>query len=502
MRLLSPLKVKKKPLFLMLIIVYILFLICPLRGQAKILIFPFEDLSNGVNGINFEIPSQIAQALKDAGIDVVSPRKILNFLAYNRIRWTGWIDRITAIKAARTYKADLIMIGTVTELNKETPALGVTVRLLRTKDYKVLWTKTSVFSSKEEVSFLSLKRTDFDNIKKQTVHFLVKSLPGDIQKGVFEPPEVEIADVYINPRRVRGGRDLECAVRLDISGDNPDKVYFLWQGYKIAAIPKDGLYVGRWKAPKKEGRYPVNLLLFWSKYGLSKKLFLSTFVVDNTPPKFTLRIVQGLKVDGEIAFNKYIYVLPLFEKSEPISRWSFEILDKKIKRVVLKEERPGPPPLKFIWRGTDLSGHLLPSGKYIIRLKVWDLAGNYTEDKKEILFAKTPPSVSVIAKRINHKLHIIFDVSPHLLPIDFWHLEFWDSKGNLLAEYDGTGKDLKGFFLNNVKSKDRRIFYTLEVRDILGNRTYVKNQPLQTVVVEALKKSKELKRSKKWIEDF
>ena len=145
-----PLKVERRRFFLALVVIFLLFF-CPLRGQAKILIFPFEDLSKGVNGINFEIPSQIAQVLKDAGIDVVAPEKMLNFLAYNRIRWTGWIDRITAIKAARTYRADLIMIGTVTELNKETPALGVTVSLLRTKDYKVLWTNTAVFSSKEEV---------------------------------------------------------------------------------------------------------------------------------------------------------------------------------------------------------------------------------------------------------------------------------------------------------------------------------------------------------------
>ncbi len=490
----------KGPGFSFFILIIGLFFLFSAPLRARIVIFPFEDLSKGVNGVNFEVPSKIARALKERGVEVVTPKEVLPFLAQNRIRWIGWVDRITAIKASRAYEANLIMVGTVTELKKDDPALGVTVRLIRPKDYRVIWARTAVYSGKEEVSVLALNQLDFAAIEKQTVTALLKALPAEVQKGGYEPPVVEIADIFLKPRRVKGKHTLECAVRLDISGPYPDEVFFVTAGQKIPAHRKNSMFVARWLAPAEEGRYPISLLLKWSAYPLQKKIFLSTYFVDNQPPNIGLRLVQGQEINGEIAFNRYIYVVPILYKSEPIARWTFEVLNKN-KQVVLKEEQPGALPSKFVWRGTNTGGHFLPSGKYFIRLKVWDLAGNVTEKGKEVLFVRQPPLASLIAQKDDqNKLHIKIKIGKHLLPIESWRLEFWDAAGNLLAEYTSTSPDFKGITLSQKKGP---IYYTLEVRDILGNRSFIRYQPLRTIVMQASSEAKPVvKKESKWVEDF
>ncbi|AEH45648.1 hypothetical protein Thein_1792 [Thermodesulfatator indicus DSM 15286] len=486
----------------------IIFILCLSVGNAnsKIVILPFEDLSKDINGINFEIPTLIAQSLADNNITVITPKEVLPFLAENRIRWVGWLDRITAIKLARKYQASLIMVGTVTENNKNTSSssLGITVQLIRPKDYSIVWAKTIVSSSKEEVSFLALKKVDYHIIKYEVIHNLIASLPIRVKKSIYEPPEVQISEAFISPRRIKGNEKVTCAVRLDISGPPPKEVYFFYQDRKIKAQRKDSLYIASWKAPKKEGRYFINMELYWPDLGLKKKIFLSDFRVDNTPPTLGLKLSKGKNINGKLAFNKYIYCIPKLKHPEPIARWLFEVIDKKSKKILFKEDRPGQLPKKFVWRGKDRQGYLLPSGLYVIRLKVWDLAGNIAQAQTEVLFVRNPPQINLLAeKRSDDKILLKLNFSKHLLPIDYIRLEIWDDEGNLLKEVNINGEDLekKKNILFQVK-KSKSIFYSLEARDIIGNKKIIKNFPLSTVLIQAKKENKKKEKENIWIEDF
>lgn len=465
--------------------------------RAQIVVFPFEDLTQDVNGVNLPVSEEVAQALEEKGFKVVFPEEVLNFLAENRIRWTGWVDRITAIKAARKYNANLILIGTVTEFKKDKePILGLTLRIIRAPDYRVIWSRTGALSSKEEISLLNLKVFDSEKIMAKVVNSLIDQLPEELQQGLTQPPEIEIADIFLNPRRVQRGHLIECAVRLDISGPSPEEVFFLLGDYQIRAIKENDLYIAQWKAPRKEGRYPINLLVKWPSLGIEKRTFLSSFIVDNSPPKIKLRSIFGKSLSQGIAFSRYIVLVPSFEKPEPIARWVFEIISEKSHKVVVREERPGQLPESFIWRGIDLGGHFLPNGRYKAKIIVWDLAGNRAEAEKELLLVKGAPPVSVVAKEWSEKIQIDFHLGEHPLPISFWRLELWDKDGNLLGEYEGEGKPQ----LITI-SKKQEIFYSLEVQDSLGNRLYIRYRKLKPIILQASKEKKK-KVEKKWEEDF
>ncbi|OAG27708.1 hypothetical protein [Thermodesulfatator autotrophicus] len=476
------------------------------NANSKIVVLPFEDLSEDINGINFEIPTLIAESLKENNIVTISPKEVLPFLAKNRIRWVGWLDRITAIKLAKKYQASLIMVGTITEINKNgsTSSLGITVQLIRPKDYSIVWSKTIISSSEEEISFLDLKTMDYYAVKQEVIRTLISSLPVNVKRSIYEPPEVQISEVFVSPRKIKGNEIITCAVRLDLSGPLPQKVYFLWKNKKIEAQKKDSLYIARWNAPEKEGRYFINLELYWPNLGLKKKMFLSDFRVDNTPPDIGLKILKGKNINGKLVFNKYIYCIASLKRPEPIARWLFEVVDKKSQKVLFKEDRPGPLPKKFVWKGKDNQGYLLPSGPYIIRLKVWDLAGNIGQVQKEVLFVRNAPQINLLAeKRNNNKIDIKLSLSNHLLPIDYIKLEIWDEEGNLLKEVSITGKEIeinKNIFLQMKKNK--KVYYSLEVRDIVGNKRTIKNFPLSTILIQAKKENKKKEKKSIWIEDF
>lgn len=467
-----------------------------IRAGAQIIVFPFEDLTQDVNGVNFSVSQEVAQALEERGFKVIPPDQVLDFLAENRIRWTGWVDRITAIKAARKYNANLILVGTVTEFRRENePILGLTLRLIRAPDYKVIWSRTKALSSKEEISLLNLKVFNSEKIMAKVVNSLIDQLPEELQQGLTQPPEIEIADIFLNPRRVQGDHFIECAVRLDVSGPSPEEVFFLWDKYKIRAFKENSLYVAKWKAPRKEGRYPINLLVRWPNLGIKKELFLSSFIVDNSPPRIKLRCIFGKKLPEGIAFSRFITLVPSFERPEPIARWVFEITSEKNHRVVIHEERPGHLPESFTWRGIDLGGHFLPNGRYKAKIIVWDLAGNRAEAEKELLLVKGAPPVSVVAKEWSEKIQIDLHLGEHPLPISFWRLELWDKDGNLLGEYEGEGKPK----LITIPKRDN-LFYSLDVQDTLGNRLYVRYKKLKPIILQA---SEEKKRAeKKWVDDF
>ena len=77
----------------------------PGPSEAQIAVFPFEDLTRGVAGINMEISSHVAEVLREMGYQVVPPERIVTFLAANRLRWTGWSDQVTARKVEDELKA-------------------------------------------------------------------------------------------------------------------------------------------------------------------------------------------------------------------------------------------------------------------------------------------------------------------------------------------------------------------------------------------------------------
>jgi len=480
--------------------IWILLILGAALARAQIAVLPFEDVSHDINGVNIEVSQLIAERLEEAGFKVVPLNKIMDFMAQNRIRWTGWVERLTALKIYRELGADLILVGTVTDNDEEKGLFGLTLRLIRATDYKLIWSKTAAMAKDEEISLLGLEELDFQTLRERVISSVIADLPEALKEMKSFPPEVEIGDVFLRPRFAKSGRLIECAVKLDLSGAKPERIFFLLpDGRRIGAVEDEsrGLFLGVWEAPEKEGRYPINILFKWGPpWNMEKELFLSSFVVDNSPPKLSLKVRRGEKMGDVIAFRRYVTVVPVLENSEPISRWRMKITGEKGNEV-LNIEQPGHLPESFNWRGNDAGGHKVSNGRYRLELTVWDKAGNSATATADFLVVKDPPSVTLEAKKTGENLEIDLKLKEHPVPLSSWYLEIWDQEGNLLGEIEGEGEPGPNKLV--IPSKEN-LYYSLEIRDVLGNRYRVRNQKLKPVIFRAAKEEK--KEEEKWLEDF
>ncbi len=83
----------------------------PNAQAVSVAVFPVEDLSNGLNGVNFELTSKLSEELEKKGLDVISGDDVVSFLVRNRIRRLGLLDTNCILQARDELGADVILVG-------------------------------------------------------------------------------------------------------------------------------------------------------------------------------------------------------------------------------------------------------------------------------------------------------------------------------------------------------------------------------------------------------
>jgi len=465
--------------------------------QAQIAVFPFEDLSRGVAGINMEVSTHVAGVLQQMGYQVIPPERVVAFLAANHLRWTGWSDQVTARKVENELKAQFIMMGTVLEEDPERQIFGVCARILSAPNYNLIWGQTIAMSEISQISLLGLKKLAWNEVKKVGLIRMLQDLPPDVSRRLASTPSIGVIQMYINPRHTRGGHKVSCGIKVDMSGDPPKSLEFLiGKNKRIPAVESEGYYKATWKAPPLEGRYPVSFIATWAApWAMEKRIFLTTYFVDNHSPKFKLKTSHGERLPQGIAFRRHVRVVPVMDEREPISRWRLEIISLKEKVVIAREDHQGKLPPAFIWRGTDGTGQLLPNGAYLARLTIWDLAKNKATAETRLLLVRQLPAVTVEAVAEEKELDVAVTVGKHPIPVTSWRFEIWDKEGNLVVRREGEGA------LPSLKIPYKKgLRYTLELRDDFGNKLLLRNKKLKIVKAGAYGgKTRKLKR---WINEF
>ena len=112
----------------------------------RIAIFPFENAS-GEERAGKKMTSVFLAAVHNGGfVEVVEHGDIEKFLIRNRIRSTGMISTPSANRLRDDLGCDAVLVGTVNEFamttsgrNKQHPSIGVSMRLISTKDGRILW---------------------------------------------------------------------------------------------------------------------------------------------------------------------------------------------------------------------------------------------------------------------------------------------------------------------------------------------------------------------------
>ena len=469
-------------------------------GYSQVAVFPFEDLSRGINGINMEIPCKIAQRLKERGFSIVQPEEVVKFLSKYHVLWTGWIDRVTADRVKRELNSQYALLGTVLEFNPKTFSFALTLRMLDLEDYKPIWSYSTFFSKEDNISFLNLRKRSWDTCLTHLIDEVVSHIPSEILRFSSRAPVVDVSRCFITPRYAKPGTRVSCRIKLESSGPSPDRLVLKVEKVGEVPIKKEGsFYEASWIAPSNEGRFGVSLEISWKGFK-KKRIFLGTYSVDKTPPSFHLKLSGIRHVDGLPVMRDYVKIIPSLRRNEDVDRWRLEIDSEESNstKKVLSVSSSGYIPPWFVWRGQTGKGSV-PNGRYTIRLTVWDKAGNSYTDEKSLLVINNIGDIQVDAYKSGKDILLKLRLRNYPIGLRGWRITLWSEDGELFQEKSGDSLPDMVKFPGLISRPLKEIYCLVELVDKAGNRWAFRRGPLKLKVFSGVKSRK---KGGGWVSDF
>ncbi len=466
--------------------------------RAQIAVFPFEDLTLGLNGVNFKVSRMVAKRLEDMGLYVVYPEQVVGLLSEYRVMWTGWVDRVTADRISRRFDARYILLGTVLEYDPKRFAFGVSLRILDVGDYRIVWTSRTFFSEEDKISFLGIGPKGWEFFLAEALDRLLARMPAEELKAVAKAPVMDVSRAIVSPKYSRPGQEVVCKVKAEVSGKQPNKVIFEVEKVGEVVAKREGdFYVAKWISPDVEGRFGVSIEAIWGKK-LRKRMFVASYYVDKTPPVFNMKLMGAVNIKGKLVVAKKMAVGLEFERREPIKRWRFRVLseDEGGGKEVVSYVSMGEAPSKFVWNEETESGPI-GNGEYVVELTLWDRAGNsYTESRK-VYVVRNLADLVVKAYQEADGIRMKIKLANFPLPISDWRVAVWSEDGEIFDEKAGEGMPREVKFSLKADG-NRKLFYTVELMDESGNWWKVDRKPLVLTKVGV----KERKKGSGWVDDF
>ena len=472
----------------------------------RLALLPLADVSRAGNGISLEITHDLAAALRDRGIDLVPEGEVMQFMADNRIRFAGYLDSLLARKLGHEFDCGLIMLGTVTELERERePALGLTLTVMDAKSGAPVWAATRAASLGEQVRLLGLGEPHrLEDLKQPLLQDLLNAFQTNLPKQIpaREKP-YQIVSAQVTPAYVQGGEVVDFRLEIRFVEDPPRQILIdtkvgivpLYQG-KVA-----GLYLGHWVAPEAAGSYPLALMFDWGRGELSQRLAnIASYQVINEPPQLQVSLKKGLLIGDVTAFRGSLIILPELRGTMPISHWALTIRTEDGK-VVLREERDGDLPSKLVWQGTDSKRRRLQDGLYQLAMDVWDAAGNHSGTRHKVALQRATIPVQVASVRRDGKTFLqIEQPEAGLVPLASWSVRVSNLQGETLLEREG------GFLPTLLElprmGRENTVLCDLQVEDSLGNYLSLTETQVDVVSDEAQVVQKVATPTETWVEDF
>lgn len=516
-------------------------------GAERLAVFPVEDLSQGKNSVNLEFTEYLAQRLATKGLEIRSKSEVISFMANNRIRWAGYLDTKHVLMAREELGVDFLLFGTICQRSESaTPALGLTLQLVRTSDAYTIWSDSGGLSTADVQHLLGLA-------EPSTVEELLPLLAKNVMASwpaVFESPlsqdysqsalqANEIESVFITPKHLRPGEEVRCTVRLKAAAEGdvrplvyikagnrvylaqgvPDRMEYeaAWigsegsprgpvvdsQGITLAALNTDasGIFESIWVEEDKDDHYPVSLVLSWPS-GKQEAFFVGSYVVDSRAPEARLGLVGPNNIEGKIIFKDKVEIIPQTAERERLSRWQITAENEE-GRVVVSEEGEGNLPYRFTWRGRLGNGRQVEEGLYEIILRTWDYAGNMGISSQSVFYMPTPPILEVQARSRQGTMQL--DISHEgSVPLDYWYMEIWTDQGILLKVVEGEELPATVEVSPEQLAAAGKMAGYLFARDVLGNNS---RQELKDLSLLAMQKNvdeaaPEANMSNEWNVDF
>ncbi len=440
-----------------------------------IAVFPLQELNRGRNEVNLPFTRALAEHLAASGNEVQSHATVISFMAHSRIRTVGYLESFHITRVREELGAAFVLMGTITQMKERPlPSMGVTLHLVRTTDSRTVWSYVGHTSSADERRVLGIgEPTTAAALMPILLDDIVAKWPWDIIREMQQATAVSIDSVVLHPNYVRPGAEVSVRIRLrnEWPASRAPRLFFMADDQIHAATLRDDgvTYEASWIAGDRDGRFPVNLLLEWSRYGRSETALLGTYLVDGAPPLLELEL-RGATLQEEIpVFRNELVILPRMIVRKPLSRWRLSFLNDK-GELVGADDGIGNLPEVFVWRGRGNTQVPVESGEYEVVVDVWDLAGNEAKASRRVLMARRPPEVELAVEKNGQEMLVDLEHDGKI-PLAYWRMEMWSKEGRLIKTAEGRELPAQvGVELSEAVAEGDIEGFLL-VQDILGNRS-------------------------------
>lgn len=476
----------------------------------RVAVTPFGTFT--VGDISIDVTYLILDRLTKNEFKVISQNILENFLVKRRIRGTEFLDRPTIREMGAVLRADVLILGSVDLIeDNENPQVVMNAKMINCFDASVVWANSISRTGDDFVTFLGLGRiTSLKKLVEITVEELLSNLPSTIDSASSSVTPIEISHAGFFPDVLRSGKTTRLSIEVrEITGRLRDIKAFILDS-EINLKTEDGRwYTGTISAPAIDGVYPLKIYISDQRNRLFIIDSAATLTVHNRPPEIALSFPQRLLSPNNDGINDYIQFFPELLKAITLESWQVEITDEA-GDIVRSEGGFGVLPAGFVWRGENNQYKTVKDGTYFCRLFVEDKAGNRTSTAKEnIVVDRTSPEVAVFLAGENEESLTLSLEIKDISEIADWEVIVYDRTGSEEGRFEGKG-NIPATMVCPVKKKPKKglnlegegqLAYSLEVRDIAGNRLQIVQQPLKRPEPEATEVEPEKKRDE-WVEDF
>ena len=476
----------------------------------KVTVMPFGIFTAG--DVSVDVTRLISDCLVKNEFNVISQNVLENFLAKRRIRGTEFLDGSDIREMGIILKTDVLILGSVDLFEDgENPQIAINARMIDCFDASVVWANSISHTGDDFATFLGLGRiTSWKKLIEITVEELLSNLPSTVNSAGSSISPIEIGYAGFFPDVLRGGETTRISIEVkEITGSLQNiKAFVLDSEVDLKTVDKKQ-YTGTIQAPAVDGIYSLKIYVYDQLNRLYVIDSAAGLTVHSSPPQVTLLFPQRLVSPNNDNVNDYIQFFPELVKAIRLENWRIEIVDEG-DNIVRSEEGFGTLPAGFSWRGEDNQYKIVEDGTYFCRLFVEDKAGNrMVTAKDKITVDKTPPEIAITAIGENKESLTMALEIKDISKIADWKVIVYDKTGAEAGKFEGmeniptsivcpVEKESK----KEMNSTEECLFtYSLEARDIAGNRLQVEKQPLKRPEPEIAEIGFEEKRDE-WVEDF
>ena len=480
-------------------------------------VMPFGTLP--VGDVSVDMTRIMTDAMKKHEFNVISQDALEGFLIQRRIRRPDFLDRAAIRAMGSVLKVDGFVTGSVDLIaDGENPMVSMNAQMIDCVEGSVIWANSFSCTGADYATFLGLGKITslrelvdiaVDELLKDLPAYLPDTLPGTGSLDSSSQSPFEIVRASFSPEVLRGGDSARLSIEVgEITGAVQSIRAFVLDN-EIKLTRQDGKYYsGTVTAPTVEGIYPLKIYVTdrWNRlFGVDA---MASLTVHNSPPEIAVLFRQRLISPNNDGVNDKVLFFPEVLKANILQAWEVEITNGD-GEVVRSENGIGVLPESFVWRGDNDQHKTVEDGTYFCQLFVEDKAGNRTSTKKEkIVVDTTRPEVTVSVAEANQEGITLALKANDMSQIDYWELIIYDTAGAEAARFGGRG-DIPATLTsvvretqNGLKQEGESLLaYSLEVRDVAGNRLQVEKEPLRPPQPEGIEATPEEK-PEVWIEDF